>query len=94
MTDKLEKEINLYSKIIVKNYNDLSLAEQFEKGVVVKVDDELAKVKRQLDIACNTLALYVTSPYPNPAKAALERIAELGGDYSHYFEKQIKELEK
>ena len=47
MTDKLEEEINVYDKIIVKNYNTLSLAEQFEKGVVVKVDDELAILKQQ-----------------------------------------------
>ena len=55
MSDKLEKEINLYDKIIVKNYNTLSLAEQFEKGVVVKVDDELAILKQQLTIAVEQL---------------------------------------
>ena len=56
--------------------------------------DAYATLKQQLDIACNTLALYSTSPYPNPAKAALERIAELGGDYSHYFEKVINNQKK
>lgn len=49
---------NLYDKIIVKNYSDLSLAEQFEKGAVVKVDDELAKVKQQLKIAVKALGKY------------------------------------
>ena len=58
MTDKLEEEINLYDKIIVKNYNDLSLAEQFEKGAVVKVDDELTILKQQLAIAVEALEFY------------------------------------
>lgn len=85
MSDKLEEEINLYDKIIVKNYNNLSLAEQFEKGAVVKVDDELDKVKQQLAIAVSYLDV----------------ISELKGckcfqcvDFARKARKKIKELEK
>ena len=58
MNDKIEQESNLYDKIIVKNYNNLSLAEQFEKGAVVKVDDENTKLKQQLAIAIEALKQY------------------------------------
>lgn len=55
--------------------------------------DECERLQKQLEIACNTLYLYAECPTPNPARTALDRIEELGGDYSHYLEQQLKDLE-
>lgn len=84
MSNKIEQEVNLYDKIIVKNYSDLSLAEQFEKGAVVKVDDELAIARQQLAIAVEALELYknlrgdgTLTNYESIAEQALQQIKEL-----------------
>ena len=92
MSDEVKQEINLYDKIIVKNYENLSLAGQFEKGYVIKVDDELERVKQQLAIAVEGLEHFSECEDWNDPDFYVDKkeIADLADDYL----KQIKELDK
>ena len=79
----------------VKSQDDLSTTNDGKRSsdVVLSAVEKCERLQKQLDIACNTLYLYAECPTPNPARTALDRIAELGGDYSHYLEQQLKDLE-
>lgn len=77
----------------VKSQHELTNEGGRKSDVLVATLEKCERLQKQLDIACNTLYLYAECPTPNLARTALDRIAELGGDYSHYLEQQLKDLE-
>ena len=59
-----------------------------------KLEDKCERLEKQLNIAIGVLSQYAEASTRNLARCALDRIAEIDGDYSHYWEQQIKELVK
>jgi hypothetical protein len=73
------------------NYNDEPSG---RSETLVQALEKCERLEKQLNIAIGVLSQYAEAPTRNLARCALDRIAEIGGDYSHYWEQQIKELEK
>lgn len=71
--------------------------EEQESGrseTLIEALERCERLEKQLKIAIGVLSQYAEAPTRNLARCALDRIAEIGGDYSHYWEQQIKELGK
>jgi hypothetical protein len=73
------------------NYTE---TESGRSDTLVQALERCERLEKQLKIALGVLSQYAEAPTRNLARCALDRIAEIGGDYSHYWEQQIKELEK
>lgn len=71
------------------NYNDEPSG---RTDTLVQSIERIERLEKQLNIAIGVLSQYADAPTRNLARCALDRIAEIGGDYSHYWEQQIKEL--